>query len=116
VVKIPAEYRTEIVSELVRDAQKKIIKIPATYQKVSKREKISDGRVEWRQILCETNTTPGVISRLQAALKKAGHNPGRMDGVLGIETMSAVKSYQRAKGLPSGQLTIKTLKSLGVQL
>ena len=115
-IKIPAKYRTEIVNELVHDAQKKVIKIPATYQQVSKREKVSEGRVEWREILCETNTTRGVVARLQAALQKAGYNPGRLDGVLGSETMNAVKSYQRAKGLPSGQLTIRTLKSLGVQL
>jgi hypothetical protein len=115
-IKIPAQYRTEIVNELVRDAEKKVIKIPATYQQVTKREKVSEGRVEWREILCETNTTPGVIARLQAALQKAGHNPGRLDGVLGTETMNAVKSYQKAKGLPTGQLTIQTLDSLGVQL
>jgi len=115
-IKIPAKYRTEIVNELARDAQKKVIKIPATYQRVSKREQVSDGRIEWRQILCETNTTKGVVARLQDALQKAGYNPGRMDGVLGADTMAAVKSYQRAKGLPSGQLTIRTLKSLGVEL
>lgn len=115
-VAIPAEYRTQVVNELVRAATEKRIKIPATYQQVTKREQISEGRVEWRSILCETNTTAGVVSRLQAALQRAGHNPGRVDGVLGRETISAVKSYQRTKGMASGQLTIETLKSLGVSL
>ena len=115
-VTIPAVYRTQVVNELVQSASEKRIKIPATYQQVTKRQQVSEGRVEWRPILCETNTTAGVVSRLQVALQRAGHNPGRVDGVLGSETMSAVKSYQRAKGLPSGKLTIETLKSLGVSL
>ena len=115
-VTIPAEYRTQVVNELVEGAREKRIKIPATYQQVTKREQISEGRVAWRPILCETNTTPGVVSRLQSALLRAGHDPGRVDGVLGPETMTAVKSYQRTKGLASGQLTMETLKSLGVSL
>jgi len=115
-VTIPAEYRTQMISELVRGAAEKRTMIPAKYQRVTKREQISDGRVEWRPILCETNTTKGVVGRLQTALKQAGHNPGKRDGVLGPQTMGAVKSYQSAKKLPTGQLTIETLKSLGVAL
>ena len=115
-VTIPAVYRSQVINELVQSAREKRIKIPATYQQVTKRKQVSEGRIEWRPILCETNTTTGVVSRLQVALQRAGHNPGRVDGVLGSETMSAVTSYQRSKGLPSGRLTIETLKSLGVSL
>jgi len=48
------------------------------------------------------------------ALRDAGHNPGAIDGVLGRSTMDAVTAYQKANGLASGQLTIKTLRSLKV--
>ena len=72
--------------------------------------------MEWREILCETNTTPGVVTRLQSALRVKGYNPGTLDGVLGPETMKAVTAFQRDNKLESGQLTIKTVEALGVKL
>lgn len=115
-VTIPAEYRNQLVTELVESAKEKRVAIPAAYDQVAKTEKVADGRVEWRPVLCETNTSPGVIRRLQTALKDAGYDPGRIDGVLGSDTMAAVRSYQEAKRLPTGQLTIETMNSLGVAL
>ncbi len=116
VVKIPAEYSTVKVQKLVEPAKERRISIPAEYQTVSKTEKTSDGHMEWRPILCETNVTRDIVSRLQQALRAKGHNPGRVDGVLGAQTMAAVKSFQRSKGLPSGELTMETLKALDVNL
>ena len=81
-----------------------------------KTEKVADGRVEWRSVLCETNTSPGVIRRLQTALRGAGYDPGPIDGVLGGGTMAAVRSYQQDKNLSTGGLTIETMNSLGVAL
>jgi membrane-bound lytic murein transglycosylase B len=49
---------------------------------------------------------------IQRALKTAGYNPGQNDGVIGHETSQAIVSYQKAKGLAQGSLTIETLKSL----
>jgi len=83
---------------------------------VSKRELVKDGHMEWRPVLCRTNMSPAVVQRIQAALKQAGHNPGPIDGVIGGGTMAAVKSYQRAKGLATGGLTLQTLDSLGVKI
>ena len=39
------------------------------------------------------------VTRLQNALKNAGFDAGRADGVFGAKTKSAVSSFQRAKGL-----------------
>lgn len=114
VVTIPAEYGSVKVRKLVEPAKEQRFAIPAEYQTVSKTAKVSDGRMEWRPILCETNVTPGIIRRLQTALVAKGYNPGPVDGVLGGATMGAVKKYQRASKLPSGQLTMETLKSLDV--
>ena len=113
-VTIPAEYQTVSVRKLVEPAKERSIAIPAQYETVTKREKISDSRLEWQSILCETNTTPGVISSLQRALKMRGYDPGRVDGILGRETLDAVATYQRNKGMASGQLTMETLQSLNV--
>jgi peptidoglycan hydrolase-like protein with peptidoglycan-binding domain len=115
-VTIPAEYRNQLVTELVEGAKEKRVAIPAAYDQVPKTEKIADSRVEWRPVLCETNTSPGVIRRLQSALQGAGYDPGRVDGRLGPDTMAAVRSYQQDKNLSTGGLTIETMDSLGVAL
>lgn len=39
------------------------------------------------------------VSRMQDALRSAGFNPGRSDGVFGRNTASAVRSFQASKGL-----------------
>ena len=113
-ITVPAEYRTIEVRKLVEPATERRITIPAEYETVVKREKVSDGRMEWRSILCETNTTPGTIASMQRALKSRGFDPGRVDGVLGAQTLDAVRRYQRSKGMAVGELTIETLKSLAV--
>ena len=113
-VTIPAEYQTIRVRKLAEPAKERVIDIPAEYDTVVKRDKVSDSRLEWRSILCETNADREVISSLQRALKRRGYDPGRVDGVFGRETMDAVATYQRNKGMASGQLTMETLKSLNV--
>jgi len=112
---IPAEYRMIKVRKMVTPPSERRIPIPEEYVTVTKRVKVSDSHLEWRPILCETNTTPDVVRRLQTALNREGYNPGPIDGVLGSSTMNAVQRYQQDKGLPSGQVTIRTLKELNVQ-
>jgi regulator of extracellular matrix RemA (YlzA/DUF370 family) len=111
---IPAEYKTIKVKKIAQPAQERRIEIPAIYQTVTNRVKTSDSFLEWRSILCETNTTGDVVRNLQRALLAAGHNPGPIDSVIGSETLRAVRGYQQEKNLAVGQLTIETIKSLGV--
>jgi hypothetical protein len=113
-VEIPAQYKTVKVRKLVAPPKERRIAIPAEYQEVSDKVLVSEGHLEWRPILCETNTTPGIVSKLQVALRDAGYNPGRIDGVLGRSTMAAVHAYQKANGMASGQLTMETLRRLDV--
>lgn len=114
VVKVPAEYDVIKVQTLVDEAKEVRTPIPAEYEDVIEVKKATDGQMEWRAILCETNTTVEIIKKLQGALRSAGYEPGPMDGSLGWQTMAAVKKYQEAKGLPSGQLTMETLHQLGI--
>ncbi len=113
-VKIPAEYRTVTVTKLASPPQERRIAIPAEYQTVTHQSLVKEGFMDWRTILCETNTTPGMVSKIQRALKDAGYNPGPIDGNIGSETMSAVRAFQRANGLAEGGLTTETLRKLGV--
>ena len=115
-VEIPAEYTTVKVRKLIKPADRKRIEIPAVVEKVSKQVKVSDERLEWRSVLCETNMTPRILTDLQNALKAAGYNPGPVDGQIGAQTMRAVDDYQRDKGMERGGLTLSTLTALGVKM
>ncbi|PHR60949.1 MAG: peptidoglycan-binding protein [Robiginitomaculum sp.] len=111
---IPAEYRTIKVRVEVTPAREETITIPATYKTIEKISIVSGGNLEWREVICDTNSTPELISQVQSALAAAGHNPGRTDGVFGMSTLRAMEAYQRANGLIVGQLTMETMSSLGV--
>jgi hypothetical protein len=115
-IEIPAEYQTVKVTKMVSAPQEKRIPIPEEYQTVTRTEKVSDGYMEWKRVLCETNLTPDVVSKIQVALMKAGHNPGAIDGVMGSQTQMAIKSFQKQKGFAEGDLTYETIESLGVKI
>lgn len=55
IVQVPAEYKTVQVKKLVSPAKENRIPIPAEYQTVTKTIKESEGRMVWREVLCETN-------------------------------------------------------------
>jgi hypothetical protein len=116
VVKIPAEYRTVKVQRLVKPAQEVRAPVPAEYETVTKTVKKSDGHVEWRPILCETNVTPEIITKIQEALKERGFYRGVVDGRLGPQSIAGIRAFQRENDLPSGQLTLETLEALEVKL
>jgi len=113
---IPAVYSTVKVEKLVSNAQEKRTTIPAEYKTVTTQTKVADERLEWRQVLCETNMTKDVVTQVQTALNKAGYDVGSIDGVIGGATLRAVDSFQRDRELPRGGLTIDMLGTLGVSL
>lgn len=114
-IAVPAEYKTVTVTNEAMPPKERRIKIPAKYATVTKRRLVKDGMMDWREILCETNMTKNRITQIQQALKKAGYNPGNIDGVIGRDTMKAVNTFQRAKKLPVDRyLNIATVKALGV--
>lgn len=114
-ITVPAQYNTVQVRKLVTPTKTVKKAIPAQYKTVEKRVIATQPVLEWREILCETNTTPNLISRLQQALNAKNYQAGKVDGVLGRDTLNAVIKFQRDNNLPSGQLTLATLKRLGVQ-
>lgn len=115
-VVVPAKYDTVKVRKLVSEARTNTVEIPAEYKTVNTRKIVADSRLEWREILCETNTTPGLVKRLQRALNAAGYDAGEADGILGNQTLAAVKKYQVDHGMPSGQLTMKVLDELNIAI
>ena len=54
------------------------------------------------------------VERAQQALKRMGHDPGPVDGVMGAQTAEALRAYQKAQGLRvTGQLDDATTAKLG---
>ncbi len=55
-----------------------------------------------------------VIESAQKALKQQGHDPGTVDGVMGPQTVAALRAYQKHHGLEqTGRLDATTLARLG---
>ncbi len=115
-VEIPAEYQVVKKRKLTAPPRELRIPVPAQKRSIHKQVKVADERLEWRQVLCETNMSEGIISQLQRSLKTQGYDPGPIDGSVGRQTMEAVEQYQLKKGLERGGLTLATLKSLGVKI
>lgn len=70
--------------------------------------------VVFRRAVCDTDLTPALVESLQEALRKAGFDPGPMDGKFGKRTHHALLDYQRQNGLAHGALTYESLEHLGV--
>ena len=114
-IPIPAKYEIVKVKKMIEPPKTRTIQIPAKYETVTKKTKMSGGDMEWRAILCETNATPSMVRRIQSSLETKGYDVGKIDGVFGAKTLSAVEDFQADKGFPKGGVTIKTLQALGVQ-
>lgn len=114
VIRTPAVTKTIKVLEQVRTMSTERKRVPAQYQTVLETVKADEGRMEWRPILCATNAKPGLIRKIQVALKRRGFNPGGVDGQLGPKTYKAIARFQRSRGLAEGGVLIETLKALGV--
>ncbi|MDO6804481.1 hypothetical protein Q4595_18685, partial [Wenyingzhuangia sp. 1_MG-2023] len=72
----PAVYETVEIEKMV-EAPKEIAEtIPAVYEEIPQTVKVKDAQLEWREILCETNTTEDVVAELQRALEEKDYNPG----------------------------------------
>jgi hypothetical protein len=137
-ITVPAEYktvtkrvpkklhtktiRTEPVYENITktvvktQATERRIQIPAEYDTITRREQVQDSKVVWMPVLCEANVTTANVMEIQRALQRKGYNPGSVDGQLGPATITALTSFQQKEGLATGELTLATLKALGVSL
>jgi peptidoglycan hydrolase-like protein with peptidoglycan-binding domain len=58
--------------------------------------------------------SPDLI-RVQGRLKELGHDPGPIDGRLGLQTKAALKAFQTDYGLPAtGEIDAETRAALGL--
>jgi hypothetical protein len=116
-IEVPAEYRTVTVRKMVTPERQTKIEIPAEYDTVSRQVLKAAATTEWREVLCGNNATPAMMVNLQQSLRRAGFDPGRDDGRVDPKTMSAVRAFQQARGLPMDgdrYINMATVKALGV--
>lgn len=111
---IPAEYTTIRVRREITPMRTETITIPATYKTVERINIVSGGNLEWREVICDTNSTPELIAAVQQALTSRGYSTGNVDGVFGMSTLHAMEKFQRDNGFIVGQLTFQTMDALGI--
>ena len=141
---IPAVYKTVKTKVRISPDQYKTIHIPARYKTQNYRVKVSDIKYIWRPILCATNSNKSLVKKvphkaikpitrkskvkpkvrkfskeriesIQTALKNKGFYPDEIDGQMGLTTVSAIKVFQKSRGLPpTGRMTKDTFRALGL--
>ena len=123
-VVIPAVYGDVEVTKMVQPASERRIPVPAEYTTLTRNNKISDERTEWRPVLCEVNMTRENVAALQTALNDSGccqcgpnRNECQIDGVMGPCTLKAAQCYAERNGLSSGDkyVTIDVIRALGLK-
>ena len=111
---IPAETRTVTRRVEVVPAREEIIEIPPVFDTIAREVVVEPARTEWQSILCETNTTPDIIRRIQVALQQRGYYNGPIDGIFGPLSQRAIDGFQRDNGQVGTGVTMDTLALLGV--
>jgi hypothetical protein len=123
-VVIPAVYGDVEVTKLVQPATERRIPIPAEYTTLTRNNKVSDERTEWRPVLCEVNMTRENVAALQTSLNDSGcckcgpnRNECQIDGVMGPCTLKAAQCYAERNGLSSGDkyVTMDVIRALGLK-
>ena len=114
---VPAQYKTITRSIISQPASVREVEIPAEYKTVTKTVLAEKGgTTEWREVLCSNRVTTARIQQIQSALMSRGYNvgPRGADNVMGPDTRNALIKFQKANGLPVGNLNMETLKALGI--
>jgi len=74
----------------------------------------SEGNTEWREVLCDDDITPYIISDIQKVLFGEDKYPIEIDGNMDRKTREALVVFQKGNGLPIGQLDFHTLDYMGL--
>lgn len=115
-VSVPAQMSNMPVQRLVEPARVNRVAVPEQIGTVTVREMVAPSSLEWRPVICETNMTPGLVQRVQQALKSQGFDPGPIDGIMGARTVRALNGFQRARGLPvDSYLNVQSVQALGLR-
>lgn len=114
--KIPAIIKVYKVRKVITEPKVQLVTTgKEAYKTIKTKYLVTDGYLQWKEILCETNTNSKVVSSIQTKLKALKLYNGPIDGIFGSATKIAIKKFQVNNKLSTGALTIDTLKKLGVR-
>jgi len=68
----------------------------------------------WKIFVNRKKLSKEKVEDIQAALRRAGFNPGPIDGIFGARTLKAVRAFQASRGLKADGVVVgpKTLQKL----
>jgi len=110
---VPAVYRDESISRVVRRERVEVRRIPAVYGAVQSR-RIVPGGEGWSPVVCGGPLSMPAMQRMQAALAQRGYDPGPADGQGRPETYEALRRFQMDNHMAAGQITVESARALGV--
>ena len=113
---VPPVFEKRRVKEVVTPAHTESVDVPAVVHDETKTRVTDEARPVWREVLCQKNASPAVITDIQKALAAKGYDPGSIDGHIGSKTVSAMQKFEADSHLPQGQISIEAVKALGVNL
>lgn len=70
---------------------------------------------EWKEVLCENQITPSIVTKIQEELYSRGYYSSSISGKYENTTRNALIDFQKANALPIGQLDFESLDALGVE-
>jgi hypothetical protein len=110
---VPAVYRDEISSHIVRRERVEVRRIGPVYGVVQNR-RIVPGGEGWSPVVCGGPLSAAAMQRMQAALAERGYDPGPADGQGRPQTYDALRRFQMDNHMPAGQITVESARALGV--
>jgi hypothetical protein len=110
---VPAVYRDEISSHVVRRERVEVRRIGPVYGVVQSR-RIVPGGEGWSPVVCGGPLSAAAMQRMQAALAERGYDPGPADGQGRPQTYDALRRFQMDNHMPAGQITVESARALGV--
>jgi len=114
-VSTKAQYTVVKIKEIEQKEYVKKVIIPAEYINVIVEKEKTKSYAKWMPMVCEEQLTPKIIKSVQLALTEEGLYTAVIDGILSMETKSAIREYQKRQGLAvTHKLSIETMISLGI--
>lgn len=113
---IPAQYTNVRKLEMIKPGKSIEVKIPAEYKTITKRVKISEESLEWREVLCESDLTIEFVKTLQQQLLQEGYFDSPVDGIYQQLTQNGINRYAQNNGLPysNDYSTLEIANALGL--
>ena len=110
---VPAVYRDETVSRVVRRERVVVTRIAPVYGSVQSRRIVGGGE-GWSPVVCGGPLSAAAMQRMQASLAQRGYDPGPADGQGRPQTYEALRRFQMDNHMAAGQITVDSARALGV--